>query len=163
MPWMVATVAFVVFAFSRASGETPTEALQQVFDRANVILTDPESQERPLERLLAIRKVVNEAFDFRSAAELASGDHWRARSAAEQEEFTWLFSDLLERGFVSRMAAKASLTGGTRIRYLDESIDGDVAIVLTAMARRNGGELLLDYHLVERDGAWKIRDVPSTA
>jgi phospholipid transport system substrate-binding protein len=150
----------VLFALSQAwAGMTPTEFLQQVFAKANGILTDPESADRPLERLLAVRKLVNEAFDFRSAAELASGDHWLARTTAEQEEFTWLFSDLLERGFVSRMASKASLTGGAKIRYLDESIEGSTALVQTAMARRNGGELLLDYHLIERDGAWKIRDV----
>ena len=155
-----AALVFVLFAWSGAWADTtPTEALQQVFARADGILTDPESEERPLERMLAIRKVVNDAFDFKGAAELASGDHWQARTAAEREEFTSLFGDLLERGFVSRMASKASLTGGTKIRYLDESIDGDTAIVLTAMARRNGGELRLDYHLVERDGAWKIRDV----
>src|SRR6266852_913190 len=160
---MARTTVALVFVLCACSGAwaetTPTEALQEVFAHANAVLTDPESDERPLERLLAVRKLVNEAFDFRGAAELASGDHWRARSAAEQEEFTWLFSDLLERGFVSRMASKASLSGGTKIRYLDESLDGATAIVLTAMARRNGGELLLDYHLVERAGGWKIRDV----
>jgi phospholipid transport system substrate-binding protein len=155
-----AALALVLFAFSRASADTwPTEALQQVFSRANEILTDPAFEDRPFERLLAIRRLVNDAFDFKGAAELASGDHWRARTAAEQEEFTWLFSDLLERAFVSRVASKASLTGGTRIRYLDEWIEGGTAVVQTAMARRNGGELLLDYHLIERDGAWKIRDV----
>jgi len=153
-------LVFVLFALSRAWAETtPTEVLQQVFAKANGILTDPESADRPLERLLAVRKLVNDAFDFRSAAELASGDHWLARTTAEQEEFTWLFSDLLERGFVSRMASKASLTGGTKIRYRDESIEGGTALVQTVMARRNGGELLLDYHLIDRDGAWKIRDV----
>ena len=157
---VAAAVVLMLFALSRAWAETtPTEAIQQVFAKANSILTDPESAGRPLERLLAVRKLVNEAFDFRSAAVLASGDHWLARTTAEQEEFTWLFSDLLERGFVSRMASKASLTGGTKIRYLDESIEGGAALVQTAMARRNGGELSLDYHLIDRDGAWKIRDV----
>jgi phospholipid transport system substrate-binding protein len=157
---VAATLAFLLFALSRASAETwPTEALQEVFAQANEILTDPRSEDRPLDRLMAIRKLVNDAFDFKGAAELASGDHWQARTAAEQEEFTWLFSDLLERAFVSQMLSKASLTGGTRIRYLDEWLEGDTAVVQTALARRNGGELLLDYHLVERGGAWKIRDV----
>jgi phospholipid transport system substrate-binding protein len=106
-----------------------------------------------------VRQLVNEAFDVRSAAELASGDHWRARTAAEQEEFTWLFGDLLERAFVSRMASGAGLDGGMRIRYLNESVDGGSALVRTAMARRDGGEMLLDYRLIDREGAWKIRDV----
>jgi phospholipid transport system substrate-binding protein len=138
---------------------TPTDALREVFRHADRILTNPDTEHGPLERLLAVRKLVNEAFDFRSAAELASGDHWRARTLAEQEEFTWLFGDLLERAFVSRMAAKASLARGTKIRYLTESIRGTTAFVQTAMAQRDGGEMLLDYQMIRRDGAWKIRDV----
>src|SRR5262249_6296085 len=46
-----------------------------------------------------------------------------------------------------------------KVRYLDEAIDGETARVQTAMVQRNGGELRLDYHLVDRGGAWKIRDV----
>jgi phospholipid transport system substrate-binding protein len=159
MSRLAAAFALVLFICPGVWASTPTDALQQVFARADRILTDPDTQDRPLERLLGIRKLVNEAFDFRSAAELASGEHWRARTAAEQEEFTWLFADLLERSFVARMAAKANLTGGTRITYLDESVEGGTARVQTAMGRKGSGELLLDYRLIERDGAWKIRDV----
>jgi phospholipid transport system substrate-binding protein len=157
---VTAALTIVLFAWGGAAAEiTPTETLQHVFARADGILTDPGSADRPLDRLVAVRKLVNEAFDFKSAAELASGDHWQARTAAEQEEFTWLFSDLLERGFVSRMASKARLSGGTRVRYLDESIDDGGALVQTAMTARAGHDLRLGYHLVERDGVWKIRDV----
>lgn len=159
MPRFAAALALVLFVAPGAWAATPTDALQQVFARADLILTDPGTEDQPLERLLAIRKLVNEAFDFQSAAELASGDHWRARTAAEQEEFTWLFADLLERAFVARMAAKAKLAGGTRITYLDEWVDGDTAYVSTAMGRKSGGELFFGYRLIERDGAWKIRDV----
>jgi phospholipid transport system substrate-binding protein len=156
------TAALVLVLFTDSgtwAATTPTDALRQVFRQADKILTDPGTRERPLDRLLAVRQLVNEAFDVRSAAELASGDHWRARTAAEQEEFTWLFGDLLERAFVSRMSSGAGLDGGMRIRYLNESVDGGSALVQTAMARRDGGEMLLDYRLIDREGAWKIRDV----
>lgn len=159
MSRLTAAFALVLLVCPGVWAATPTDALQQVFVEVDRILTDPDTEERPLERLLGIRKLVNEAFDFRSAAELASGDHWRARTAAEQEEFTWLFADLLERSFVARMAAWANLAGGTRISYLGESVEGETARVQTAMGRKEGGNLLLDYRLIERDGAWKIRDV----
>ena len=153
-------LALVFFTGAGAWAATPpTDVLRQVFARANQILTDPGTAERPLDRLLAVRKLVNETFDVRSAAELASGDHWRARTLAEQEEFTWLFGDLLERSFVGHMASRASLEGGTRIRYLDESVEGGTALVRTAMARRDGGELLLDYRMIEHSGLWKVHDV----
>src|SRR5688572_1430702 len=92
-----AALALVLSVGPSALAATPTDAIQRVFAQTDTILTNPDAEVQPLERLLAIRKLVNEAFDFRSAAELASGDHWRARTAAEQEEFTWLFADLLER------------------------------------------------------------------
>jgi len=159
MSRLAAALALVLLVCPGVWAATPTDALQQVFVEVDRILTDPDTEDRPLERLLAIRKLVNEAFDFRSAAELASGDHWRARTAAEQEEFTWLFADLLERSFVARMAAEANLAGGTRVEYLGESVEGETARVQTTMGRKAGGKLLLDYRLIERDGAWKIRDV----
>jgi phospholipid transport system substrate-binding protein len=154
-----ALLALLLLAATAAAAPTPTGAIREVFRRADAILTDGATRDRPLERLTAIRKLVNEAFDFRAAAELASGDHWQARTLAEQEEFTWLFGDLLERSFLSRMAAEARLEGGTEIRYLAESVEGRTAFVQTAMARRDGGQMHLDYRLVERDGTWRIRDV----
>jgi phospholipid transport system substrate-binding protein len=138
---------------------TPTEALQAVFARANEILSDPATADRPLDRWLGLRKLVNEAFDFRSAAELASGDHWQARTAAEQEEFTWLLADLLERAFVARVAAKADLSGGVKVKYLIEAVDGNTARVTTSMGTKDGRDLLLGYRLVEGGGTWKITDV----
>ena len=157
---LATTLILVLLTCSEVgAAESPGDALRQVFAQADQILTDPDTEDRPLERLLAIRRLVNDAFDFRGAAELASGEHWRARTAAEQEEFTWLFADLLERGFVWRMAARARLERGTKVRYLAEVVEGDAALVQTAMARRDGGDLLLDYYLVDREGAWKVRDV----
>jgi len=60
---------------------------------------------------------------------------------------------------VGQMAAKASLAGGTRVQYLIEAVDGDTARVTTAVARKDGRDLLVGYRLIERGGAWKISDV----
>jgi len=159
MTRFTAALVLVLFMTPAVWAATPTDALRQVFRQADRILTEPQTEERPLERLLAVRKLVNEAFDFRRAAELASGDRWWPRTLAEQEEFTWLFGDLLERSFIAIMASTASLKRGTRIRYLGESVMGGTALVRTVMGRRDGGEMLLDYRLIERDGSWKVRDV----
>lgn len=136
----------------------PTDALSQVFSQATRILVDPDTEERPLERLLAIRKLVSEIFDYPGAAELALGRRWHTETPAEQQEFTRLFADLLERSYISRMS-QASVNGGVKVRYLDESVDGQGAFVQTAVALRRGGEILLDYRMIERDGRWLVRDV----
>ena len=139
---------------------TPTEALRQVFAQADRILTDPKTEDRPLERLLAVRKVINDALEFREATALAFGRHWGTATPTDQQEFTNLLGDMLERSYISRLASsQASVGGGAQIRYLGESIEGDEAFVSTAVPRRNGGEILLGYRMIERDGRWKVRDV----
>jgi phospholipid transport system substrate-binding protein len=155
---LIAALALVLFFCGGVGAGTPTDALSEVFSRAGEILTDPDTEERPLERLLAIRKLVREAFDYQAAAELALGYRWPTDAPAEQREFTRLFADLLERSYISRMA-QASFDGGVKIRYLDESIDGQAALVRTAVTLRRGGEIPLDYRMIERDGRWLVRDV----
>src|SRR5436309_38488 len=102
-------VALVLLASSAAWAATPTDALREVFARAEAILTDPGTEDRPLDRLVAIRKLINDWLDFREAAALAFGRRWRTISPAEQHELTELVADMLERSYLSRLAAQASL------------------------------------------------------
>ena len=79
--------------------------------------------------------------------------------AVEQNEFVALFADLLERSFVWRVAGKASLGGGVKVQYFGETVDGDTAIVETAVAARDGSELRLEFRMVWRADRWVVRDV----
>jgi phospholipid transport system substrate-binding protein len=160
MQHVAVAIALVLFLSSTVWAATPTDALRQVFAQADKILTDPGTEDRPLERLLAVRKLINDALDFREATALAFGRHWRTTTPADQQEFTQLLGDMLERAYISRLASsQASLGGGAQIQYLGESIEGDEAFVWTAVPRRNSGEILLGYRMIERDGRWKVRDV----
>jgi ABC-type transporter MlaC component len=137
----------------------PTDALRDFFGGVNIVLTDPATEQQPFERLRLIRRHVNDAFDFREAAKLALGREWAARTRIEQNEFVAMFSDLLERSFVWRVAGKASLGGGVKVRYLDERVTGDVATVDTELAGRDGNEIRLQYRLVQRSARWVVCDV----
>jgi phospholipid transport system substrate-binding protein len=158
MARLTAALALMLFFCGSAWAGPPTDALSQIFSQAARILVDPDTEERPLERLLALRKLVSEGFDYPGAAELALGRRWHTATPAERQEFTRLFADLLDRSYISRMS-RASVDGGMKVRYLDESVDGQAALVRTAVARRSGGEILLDYQMIERDGRWLVRDV----
>jgi phospholipid transport system substrate-binding protein len=137
----------------------PTDAMRDFFAAVNVVLTDPRTEDQPLERLRAIRRLVDEAFDFREAAMLALGREWSARTAVEQNEFVALFADLLERSFVWRVAGKAALSGGVKVHYVGETVEGDVATVDTAVTARDGNDLRLEYRMVRRAERWVVRDV----
>ena len=138
---------------------TPTDALRDFFGAVNVVLTDPATEQQPFERLRQIRRHVNDAFDFREAAKLALGREWTARTPTEQNEFVAMFADLLERSYVWRVAGKASLGGGVKVRYRDEHVTGDTATVDTELMGRDGNEIQLAYRLVNRSGRWVVSDV----
>lgn len=155
-----ACLALVLLGCPEVGAESPTDTLRNFFTEVNKTLAEPETEGQPTERLIAVRKLVNDVFDFRDAAELALGREWQARTPAEQEEFVQLFADLLERSYVLRVASKASVNAGIRVRFLDEAVDRDAATVRTAVVSRDGGEILLDYHMIKRSGErWMILDV----
>ena len=146
-------------AASSVSAGAPTDALRDFFGAVNLVLADPATEQQPFERLRLIRHHVNGAFDFREAAKLALGREWSARTPTEQNEFVAMFADLLERSFVWRVAGKASLGGGVKVRYRDERVTGDVATVDTELAARDGNEIQLEYRLVHRSARWVVCDV----
>lgn len=154
-----ACLALVLLGCPEVWAESPTHTLRDFFAEVNKTLAEPGMEGQPTERLIAVRKLVNNVFDFRDAAELGLGREWQARTPAEQEEFVRLFADLLERSYVLRVASKASVNAGVRVRFLGESVDRDAATVRTAVASRAGGEIPLDYHMIKRGERWMIRDV----
>lgn len=157
--------AILVAALSQANlaeAGAPTEVLRGVFHDANVILTDPTTEQRPLERLVAIRALFSRVFDFRDAAERSLGRQWQARTAAEQQEFTRLFADFVQRGFVYWLASVAEVdgrAGGATVQFINETVDRDTATVQTAILARGGRLIPLTHTLVYRNRRWVVRDV----
>ena len=138
--------------------ETAGETLRGVFAEARRVLNDPETEERPLDRLITIEKLAGDAFDFRGAAELALGPRWSRLSPPEREEFTQLFAGFLGRAVLFKMVTKAKLEGGAGMQFLGESVTGAETVVRTAIERERGG-MRVDYRMIQRAGRWKVRDV----
>ena len=140
----------------------PTDVLRGVFAEANRVLTDPATEQRPHERLVAIRGLFSRVFDFRDAAERSLGGQWQASSTAEQAEFTRIFSEFMQRGFVYLLASVADVNGdggGITVRFLRESVDREHATVQMAITGRGGRLISLSHDLVYRDRRWVVRDV----
>lgn len=157
--------AILVAALSQANlaeAGPPTDMLRGVFNDANRVLTDPSTEQRPLERLVAIRALFSRVFDFRDAAERSLGRQWQARTAAEQQEFTRLFADFVQRGFVYWLASVAEVdgrAGGATVQFVGETVDHDTATVQTAILARGGRLIPLTHTLVYRNRRWVVRDV----
>ena len=111
-----------------AEAGAPTTTLQATFAQANKIIADPTLEDRPLERLVAIRALFSKVFDFRGASEDVLGPEWKARTAVEQREFTSIFSGFVQRSFVYWLAAVAEIdANGITVYYLGESVERDRA------------------------------------
>jgi len=138
---------------------SPTATLVSFFDQANAVVRTVDPTRDLEEPRQAIRDLVNEMIEARAASALALGATWNSRVPEDRDEFVRLFSSVLERGFVAAIVTKANMTGGVKVQYLGESIDGDSASVATTLLSRNGTELPVDYWLVRRGERWKVQDV----
>ena len=131
----------------------PTEQLREYTDQVIKILDDPALARG--DRRAAVRKIAHEAFDVTETARRVLARHWQARTPAERDEFTQLFADLLERTYIARLDEY----GGERIRYVGESIDGELATVRARIVTRAGIEVPVESRMVRRGERWLIYDV----
>jgi phospholipid transport system substrate-binding protein len=141
----------------RAWAGAPTDQLRAQIDRAVKILEDPELKKdgRQKDRRTAVRQVANDIFDFSETAKRSLARHWTPRSQAERDEFVGLFSDLLERSYIS----KIELYGGEKIQYVGESIEGEGAVVRTKLLTQQGTEIPIDYRMLHKADKWLVYDV----
>jgi phospholipid transport system substrate-binding protein len=152
-------MALALCVASPAWAASPTQTLQAFFASANSILKTADPAQGLDEPRQAIRRLVDQVFDYQEAAELVLGPVWQTRTPVQQGEFVRLFADFLERGFVAMIGSKASVASGVSVQYVSESVDGPSATVSTTLLTRNGSDLPVDYSMLQWDGRWMVRDV----
>ena len=103
----------------------------------------------------AIRRVAAPVFDWREMTSRTLGQHWQARSEAERTEFVQIFSDLVNRAYITQLERYS----GEAIRYISERVEGDLGGVSTRFVTKQGREIPVDYRVISRDGRWRIYDV----
>jgi phospholipid transport system substrate-binding protein len=153
---LAATLSLVVGPNPAWAG-APTDQLRAQIDRAVKILEDPELKKegKQRERRGAVRQVANDIFDFSETAKRSLARHWAGRTQAERDEFVALFTDLLERSYIS----KIELYGGEKIRFVGEAVDPDGAVVRTRLVTKQGTEIPIDYRMLARGDKWLVYDV----
>jgi phospholipid transport system substrate-binding protein len=150
---MLALAACVLLLTPTPLWAGPTDQLREYTDQVVKVLDDP-ALARP-DRRAAIRKIAHEAFDVTETAKRVLARHWQARTPAEREEFTQLFADLLEGTYIARLDEY----GGERIRYVGESVDGELATVRARIVTKAGTEVPVESRVVRRGDRWLIYDV----
>jgi phospholipid transport system substrate-binding protein len=154
---MVLAVGLSIICAAQARAGEPTEQIKGSVDRVLQILEDPKLKAEGMakERRAAIRKAANTIFDFPETAKRALGPHWQNLSDKDREEFTTLFSDLLERPYIT----KIEQYNGEKIKYVGDTSEGDTAVVKTRLITKNGTEVPVDYRMHRRGDRWLVYDV----
>ena len=156
---LLAGAVLVLSFVSHAAAASPTQTLRGFFSQANRIVLSPDPDFLVEARRNIIRTLAHDVFDFREAAARALGPEWQARTPPEREEFTRLFADLLETGYIAMVGSKASVQGGLTMDYVGETIHDNAATVRTVVLTRNGADVRVDYQMVRADARWLVRDV----
>jgi phospholipid transport system substrate-binding protein len=164
-------LALLLVAAAAAPAAAPREVVQQAVTRV-VELIDTRGHASPGEpgalgaaatvrRRAQIRTIAEDLFDFEEVSRRALSTHWATRTPAERTEFVQLFTDLLERAYISKVESYAD----EKILYTSEKVDEDFAVVRARIVptRRKADsrtrETALEYRLHKRGPKWKVYDV----
>lgn len=149
--------ALILGGGSLALAGVPTDTVRDYTDAVVKVLEDPalKVDDRRAERRAAVRKIAIDVFDVQETARRALGQHWQQRSPQEREEFVQLFADLLERTYIN----KIDLFGGEKLRFTEEKIDGEHAVVRAKVITKQGAEVPVEARMINRGTRWQIYDI----
>ena len=154
--WSLVLVLLLSLAPAAWAG-APTDQFRGGVDRVFKILRDPElkGDANAARRQASVAKVSEEIFDFGETAKRSLGQHWDARTPAERAQYVRLFTDLIQRSYVARV----DRYGAEKIVYRGDTIDGDHAVVRTALMLSDGSQMALDYKMHLASDRWQVYDI----
>jgi phospholipid transport system substrate-binding protein len=135
----------------------PRETVETAVGRVISLVQASEatkSESVAADRRTEIRKLARQLFDFEEVTRRTLSRHWAARSSDERAEFVALFTDLLERSYITRVEAYA----GETVTYSGEAVEAGYATVRSKITDRRN-DIMLDYRLHLREGRWRVYDL----
>ena len=154
----LAASAVLLSAFANTvQAGAPTEQVRQTADKVLQVLQDPQfkSNSNAAQRRDRLTQILASRFDFAEMAKRSLGANWQKGSAAEQQQFVRLFTNLLENSYIGQIEAYS----GEKINYGRESVEQNQADVETKIVTKKGEEVSVNYKLKADGGNWKVYDV----
>jgi phospholipid transport system substrate-binding protein len=154
----VGTMLAVILLSRLSSAETsPRGELQDFFARITAILSAATNAKQARDDVGSLARAL---FDGRGAARRALGPDWDQRTGAEREEFTRMFTGVVEHAYLEIVQSRMPRDRPPVIRIVDEDISAERgAVVRTEVQARDGGDIRLDYLMTKSGTAWLVRDV----
>jgi len=102
-----------------------------------------------------IEATASSFFDFVELSKRTLGVSWNSFTPDQRKTFVRLYQSLLEQTYVERITAYS----GERLNFSKEMpLSDDTAEVQTSVLAK-GGEVPIDYRLINKDGQWRVYDV----
>jgi len=153
--WMLVSGLLLASHMTWVHAGEPLDKVRQTVDNVLTIVDNKALQ--PQERRTQIRQAVLQRFGFEEMAQRSMGPHWRTLTPQQRQEFVGLFTDLLERSYINRIANYKA--GPQGVHYPKEDISGDQATVYTEITTERGEPVNVYYRLLHKDGDWKVYDI----
>ena len=135
------------------AGSEITGKLKSTIDKVIAIVKDENLRNDKQGRRAALRKTIDERFDYRQMVMRSLAKNWDLRSDQERQEFIELFKSLLENSYASKLESYSD----EKINYTNEMIKGKYALVKTEVVRPSS-TIAVDYKLIQENGDWRVYD-----
>jgi phospholipid transport system substrate-binding protein len=153
----------VLAAFGLMSGALAPDILAAAADPAAVInnlgnraLEVLGKNATPAQRVAKFHELFREDFDVPGIARFVLGRYWKTATPEQQEEFVRLFEDYIALVYSNQLAAYS----GENLKVTGSRTSAEGAVVASEIIRPSGAPpVKVDWHLTDRNGAYKISDV----
>jgi phospholipid transport system substrate-binding protein len=147
------SIAVTFGGFSLTTESEITDGLKTAIDKTIEIVVDPKFQKDKTARRAAMRKIIDEKFNYTEMSRRSLAKNWNGLSVEQRQKFVQLFSKLLENSYASKIESYRD----EQIIYRDEVVKGEYAMVKTRIKRADD-KIDVDYKLKKSDGQWQIYD-----
>ena len=131
----------------------PAAIINNLGNRALAVLGNNAT---PAQRVARFHELFREDFDVPGIARFVLGRYWKTATPEQQEEFVRLFEDYIALVYSNQLAAYS----GETLRVTGSRTSAEEAVVASEIIRPTGAApVKVDWHLTDRNGAYKISDV----
>jgi len=140
-----------------------TDDLKAAVDKVLAIMQNPAygAPDKKQERQKLINTVIAVKFDWEEMSRRALGVHWKDLTQPQQKEFVAIFSEFLERTYISKVdlfLKEEKSFSAKNIAYTKETIEGQYALIDSKITLKEE-EIPLSYKLINKGGKWVVYDL----
>ena len=148
--------AFVLIAAALApaalAAADPAAVINNLGNRALEVLGKNAT---PAQRAARFQELFRADFDVPGIARFVLGRYWKTATPEQQEEFVKLFEDYIALVYSAQLAAYS----GETLKVTGSRPGPEGAIVASEIVRPASPPVKVEWHLTDRNGAYKINDV----